>query len=95
MLNLNFEESNDGSYNFFPIAEDQRLVLERMHTQFMCLKDPSKLEVRGSFDGSSARIIEIDFKRCTGSPECKSEQEVTDFLKGGYIVLLYNTNAFL
>ena len=61
----------------------------------MCLSDSTKLSVQGSFDGDSGRIIEIDFKRCTGSSECKSEQEVADFLKGGQIAVLYNQIDFL
>ena len=66
----------------------------KFKSEFWCLKDPTKLSISGSVDNDHARVIEIDFNRCTGHSDCKSESEINSYLRSGHIALLYNEIKF-
>ena len=44
----------------------------------------------GDYNSHYAQQIDIKFVMCKGGAECKDEKEIQDWLKGKYIVLLYN-----
>ena len=48
----------------------------------------------GDFESVKARQFNIDFKKCTGEAYCKTDEEITDFLRGKYLLILTNAVWF-
>jgi len=53
-------------------------------------------ELRGNWNTSEAKLLVIDFEPC--NPEerdtCKSEEEIRQWLRDKYIMVVYNTQIF-
>ena len=80
-----------------PIRKDQRAYLELYQQKFICF-DHESMRIYGDFHSQSARTIHVQFMRCSNSTEseqiCKSDEEITNFMKGKYILLLTNQIRF-
>ena len=59
----------------------------------LCL-DKEELKINGNFDTSVADLLNIQLIRCTGRPDCKSDEEITAFFRNKFLVLFYNTIRF-
>ena len=56
----------------------------------MCLK-PEDMYIYGDYDTSVGRMLQVFLERCTDPVNnCKSEQEIDDFIMGKFLVLLTN-----
>ena len=56
------------------------------------------MRARGSFHSKSARTLQFQLKRCVNSTDsevvCKSDEEITEFMKGKYLLLMSNQIRF-
>ena len=59
--------------------------------KFMCMNEEDRY-LQGSFDTSRTRNIRVRLNRCRSEEQdyCKSDDEITDFVKGKYILLYKN-----
>ena len=48
------------------------------------------MHINGDFDSDTARQINIQLLKCTDRPDCKSEEEILDYFKGKYLLILNN-----
>ena len=52
---------------------------------------PEDAYIYGNYDTSVGRLIRVFLDRCTDiEKNCKSEQEITDFMKFKFLVMLAN-----
>lgn len=48
------------------------------------------MEIWGDYNSAKAQQIAISFKMCEGLPNCESKETIREWLRGKYIVLIYN-----
>ena len=79
----------------YPIQESMINELKTFKNKFRCADNPERdLELWGDFNSQKTQQLAIRFRRCTGKDYCKSEEEVRDWLRRKYIVILYNQVRF-
>lgn len=76
-----------------PIHKASKSALELNKDGFICIED-EQLELYGDFNSDKARTIQISLKRCSGEAYCKTDEEIDQFLKGKYLLLLNNQVRF-
>ena len=76
-----------------PVHKASKAALEWNKDGFICIDD-DQLELFGDWNSEKARTIQISLKRCTGEAYCKNDEEIDHFLKGKYLLLLYNQIRF-
>ena len=60
----------------------------------MCMK-PEDSYIYGNYDTSVGRLIRVFLDRCTKTENnCKSKEEINDFITGKYLTLLTNMIRF-
>ena len=52
------------------------------------------MEIQGNFSSPSARLIDIELVRCENQHYCKSSEEITEYLRNKYFLLMYNQIRF-
>ena len=52
--------------------------------------DAVNLQIWGDYDSEKAQQLAIRFKMCEGADYCESEENIREWLKRKYIVILYN-----
>ena len=57
--------------------------------KFKCIKKED-LVTWGDYNSASAQQIAIKFKMCVNKTICESEENIREWIKGKYILLLYN-----
>ena len=55
--------------------------------------DPKELRISGDYNSETARLINIQLKRCEGQG-CKSESEITDYFRNKFLLVLMNEAHF-
>ena len=56
----------------------------------MCIK-PEDAYIYGNYDSYSGRMLRFALEKCTDTDKnCKSEQEIIDFISSKYLILLSN-----
>ena len=62
-----------------------------------CFNDEEGLKLFGNFDTSAARSLLVTFEKCDPEKrnDCKSEQEITDWLSFKYIIVHENKKRFI
>ena len=50
--------------------------------------------IYGDFSTAEARLIDLQLVKCHDQDYCKSDQEINQFMKDKWIVLLYNRIRF-
>lgn len=67
--------------------------MELWKKKFKCI-EPEKAQIWGDFDSSIGGNLFITFDMCDGHDYCESKEDILDWLRGKYIVLLYNRRRF-
>ena len=82
-------EGNNSS--FMPIVEENINIVSLYQKKFHCIKNEDMF-INGDFDSSAARLISMRLNRCvnTDTLTCKSEEEITQFLRNKILVMLFN-----
>jgi hypothetical protein len=75
----------------FPIASSKQSELEFMLGTSLTCND-EELSIYGDFQAAAAKVIVAYFEKCDPKdrPTCKTDAEVNAWLKGKYLVFLYN-----
>ena len=50
--------------------------------------------IQGNFYSDHASIIRVQLNRCSGEDYCKSEKEITQFMKNKYLIVYLNKVRF-
>ena len=66
---------------------------ELYQKKLVCL-NPADVWVHGAYNSKRARHLNFQLKKCRGSPECKTEEEILDFFRDKYLIILYNQIRF-
>ena len=61
--------------------------------KFKCI-NKADLEIWGDYNSKSAQQIAIKFKMCEGYDYCEKKEDIREWLRGKYILLLYNQIRF-
>ena len=73
----------------FPIFSSQLAEVQLFRNKFKCFKK-SSVELWGDFNSARAQQLTVKFKMCEGKSICESKENIREWLKGKYILLLYN-----
>ena len=76
-----------------PVHKASKAALELNKDGFICIEE-EQLELYGDWNSEKARTIQISLKRCSGQAYCKTDEEIDQFLKGKYLLLLNNQIRF-
>ena len=89
-LNL---ENDESDASFYPINEHNVDTLEAYWRKMLCINQQDA-RIYGDFNSANARQLNVQLKRCQG-PGCKTEEQITEFFKKKYILLLVNEARFV
>ena len=56
--------------------------------------DSDDMMIKGDYNSNNAQMLLITFNRCHDRQDCKSKEEIDDFIKGKYMVVMSNTVRF-
>ena len=56
--------------------------------------DKEEMRINGDFNSAAARVLDLRLVRCRGHKYCKSDEEITAFLKDKFLLVLYNKIRF-
>jgi hypothetical protein len=83
--------AKDEDSPFFPLADNHMYDLERERKKFMC-PDEDQISIYGQYDMEKGQHFSAVLRTCQdgGDVECASESEIKDWLRGKFIVLIFN-----
>ena len=88
---------DEGDKKFFDTKPEHIDWIELYQKKFLCFEREA-LRARGDFHSKSARTLQFQLKRCVNSTDsdivCKSNEEITEFMKGKYMLLMSNQIRF-
>ena len=88
---MGFKPSSDTT--IFPPNKNIAGSLKTWKNRFKCMDDKN-ISLWGDYNTEKAQNLMVMFEMCEGRADCKSEEEIRDWLKQKFIVLLYNTVSF-
>ena len=56
--------------------------------------DTKDLMIRGDYNSNSAQMLLVTFNRCHDRSDCKSKEDIDEFIRGKYLVVMKNTVRF-
>ena len=59
----------------------------------LCTKEKDKM-IKGDYNSNTAQMLLITFNRCHDRPDCRPKDEIDDFIRGKYLVVMSNTVRF-
>ena len=68
-------------------------VVDLYANKFDCVPEKD-LRISGDWNSNSGKSLYAVFNKCSGSDDCKSEEEIEEFLRGAYVMVLYNQIRF-
>ena len=93
-LGLNDDgQYRDGEVKFMPINPASKNFVESYQKKMLCLNEED-LKFYGSWETEDAGLLNIKLRRCHDRPDCKSEEEITEYFKLKFLILLYNQVLF-
>ena len=72
----------------FPLVENSFNEVNTWKKKFKCV-DKEQLSIQGDYNSAKAQQFSFSFKMCEGEG-CKTKEEIIEWLRGKYIVMLYN-----
>ena len=69
--------------------------LEYNFRKSFCLDEPSKLNLKGGWDGENRDVLWVSIFRCENKDYCKSKEEIDQFIDSHYIELIYNQQTYI
>ena len=61
--------------------------------KFLCAKKED-MYIHGSYNSKTARLVNIQLRRCRGRTDCKTDEEIKDFFRNKYLLILQNQVRF-
>ena len=78
---------------FLPIYEDSRDEVDFYSKKFECV-DKEDLILYGDYSSYKASQFNVQFIKCHDRPDCKSQEEITAFIRNKFLLILYNQVRF-
>ena len=73
-------------------------MLQHHGNKLKCLTEPNQLALWGNFDSDVGQNIGIGFQKCdnaTSTVTCKSDEQIRQWMRDKYIIVLTNLNEFV
>ena len=61
--------------------------------KFQCIDEKDRF-ISGNFNTVNASQIRVHLNRCQGKDFCKSDEEITEFIRGKYLIVYVNEIRF-
>ena len=95
-LNDNKKDPNHGQ--FFKIHDQSLINVKLYRKKFLCI-DKEEIRLYGDYNSLEAQIINVYYERCNNQTivpmnTCHSNEEITNFLKRKFIIVLQNQERF-
>ena len=84
---------NKEAAKFMPISDLYKPFIDTYQKKFICM-DTEDLFLYGDYDSTTASLLNMQLIKCTGRDDCKSEEEILEFFRTKFIILLYNEIRF-
>ena len=70
-------------------------LVEMYRKKLKCI-EPEDMRVKGDYDSASASLLIMRLIRCdeTSEVECKSDDKITEFLRGKFLFIVQNERLF-
>ena len=88
---LGFVEGRQG--NFFPMIESQKNLAMAYQKKMLCI-DPTEAYLKGDYNSDSASLLNIQFIKCHDRDDCLPDEQIMQFIKDKYIMIMYNSVRF-
>ena len=85
---LGVSKSTDAS-SLFSMDERYLTDFKFYQKKFFC-PDQKDLRIYGDFNTASAQLLNVQFIKCHDRPDCKTPEEITQFLRTKFIMIAYN-----
>ena len=72
-----------------PVHETSTAYVNLYKEKFICLNQED-LKIYGTFSSKKAQVFRASLNRCSGKDFCKSEEEINEFMKDKYLLVLTN-----
>ena len=84
-----------GNSPLYKIKESMQYEVDIYKNKFKCI-DKQHLEIWGDYDSREAQQLQFEFVFCQGGTDngCETEENIREWLKRKFIVLLYNEIRF-
>ena len=69
----------------YMIAQRNKDDMELYHKKFLCV-DEQELYIRGEYSSKSARSVSVNLEKCHDRVDCKSDEEITNFIRSKYLI---------
>ena len=56
--------------------------------------DSDDMMIKGDYNSNSAQMLLVTFNRCHDRSDCKTKEDIDEFIRGKYLVVLTNTVRF-
>ena len=50
--------------------------------------------IKGDYNSNSAQMLLVTFNRCHDREDCKSKEDIDEFIRGKYLVVMQNSVRF-
>ena len=68
-------------------------MVDLYQKKFVC-PDLDSLKLFGDFDSEKGSQIRFEIEKCHDRPDCKSPEEITEYMQGKYLIVLNNEIVF-
>lgn len=90
-IELGFNRTDETK--LYPVKESMLDEVRSFKKKFKCI-DTEDLVIWGDYNSNTAQQLAVSFVMCKDHEYCKSENEIREWLKNKFIVLLYNKLSF-
>lgn len=91
---LNLESDSEVSQKKFLLPDEQsRPIIDLYQQKFICLDDDN-LFIYGDYNSLKARNMDMQLIRCHDRLDCKSDVEITAYLRDKFLILMHNEVRF-
>ena len=73
--------------------QDSYEYIKLYRKKFRCMDEKDRV-ISGNFNTVNASQIRVSLLKCKGKDYCKSDEEITEFIKGKYLVMYVNEIRF-
>ena len=73
--------------------QDSYEYIKLYRKKFRCMDEKDRV-ISGNFNTVNASQIRVSLLKCKGKEYCKSDKEITEFIKGKYLVMYVNEIRF-
>lgn len=78
---------------FMPMNKNSENYVRTFRKKMLCL-NKEDLSIYGSWDTKFTKMMDIQLRKCTNRPDCKSEQEILQFFRDKFVIVLHNQVLF-